>query len=80
MSDQTENDKIKAELFGKAMDLNATLLSHAASTHAYNKINNLLLMQVLAKLDGRDLEEIRGNVEKYIAQFSQEFIDMNSQF
>ena len=50
MDDQLENDKMKADLFGKAMDLNATLLSHAASTHAYNKINNLLLMQVLAKV------------------------------
>ena len=78
MDDQ--NDNTKAELFNKAMDLNATLLSHAASTYAYNKINNLLLMQVLAKLDGRDLEEIRNNVEKYIEQFSQEFISMNPKF
>jgi hypothetical protein len=80
MDDQFENDKIKADLFGRAMDMNATLLSHAASTHAYNKINNLLLMQVLAKLEGRDLEEIRNNVDKYIAQFSDEFVKMNTQF
>ncbi|MGZ3872810.1 MAG: hypothetical protein ACXVJD_07820 [Mucilaginibacter sp.] len=79
MNDQLENDKIKADLMGRAMDLNATLLSSAASTYAYNKINNLLLMQILAKLENRDLEEIRNNVDKYIAQFSEEFIQMNSQ-
>jgi hypothetical protein len=79
MADQTENDKIKAELFDKVMDINAKLMSHAASTYAYNKINNLLLMQVLAKVEGRDLEEIRGNVEKYIAQFSDEFLKKNAQ-
>jgi hypothetical protein len=78
MKDQTENDNVKAELFGKAMDLNSKLLSHAASTYAYNKINNILLMQVLAKLEDRDLEEIRNNVDKYIAQFSDEFMKMNS--
>ena len=80
MNDQAENDKLKADLFGKAMDMNATLLSHAAQTHAYNKINNLLLMQILAKVDGRDLEEIRVNVDKYIANFTNEFIKMNSAF
>lgn len=80
MNDQLENDKIKADLMGRAMDLNATLLSSAASTYAYNKINNLLLMQILAKLENRDLEEIRNNVDKYIAQFSEEFMQMNSQF
>lgn len=80
MNDQTENDNIKADLFGRTMDLNATLLTHAASTHAYNKINNLLLMQVLAKLENRDLEEIRSNVDKYLAEFSAEFIKMNTQF
>ncbi len=37
-------------------------------------------MQILAKLEGRDLEEIRNNVDKYIAQFSAEFINMNSGF
>lgn len=68
MNDQTNNNEI-----------NAMLLSHAASTHAYNKINNLLLMQVLAKVENRDLEEIRSNVDKYIAEFSDEFIKMNSQ-
>ena len=78
MKDQTENDNVKAELIGKAMDLNSKLLSHAASTYAYNKINNILLMQVLAKLEDRDLEEIRNNVDKYIAQFSDEFMKMNS--
>ena len=77
MSDQTEHDKIKADL-GRVMDLNAKLLSNAASTYAYNKINNLLLMQVLAQVESRNLEEIRNNVEKYIAQFSDEFMKMNA--
>jgi hypothetical protein len=77
MSDQTEHDKIKADL-ARVMDLNAKLLSNAASTYAYNKINNLLLMQVLAQVESRNLEEIRNNVEKYIAQFSDEFMKMNS--
>jgi len=80
MNDQTQNDKIKADLAGRAVDLDTTLLSSAASTYAYNKINNLLLMQILAKLENRDLEEIRDNVDKYIAQFSAEFINMNSGF
>jgi hypothetical protein len=80
MNDQIENDKIKADLLGRSMDMNATLISSAASTYAYNKINNLLLMQILAKLENRDLEEIRNNVDKYIAQFTEEFIKMNSQF
>lgn len=77
MSDQTEHDKIKADL-ARVMDLNAKLLSNAASTYAYNKINNLLLMQVLAQVESRNLEEIRNNVEKYIAQFTDEFMKMNS--
>ena len=78
MNDQLQNDKIKADLAGRAVDLDTTLLSSAASTYAYNKINNLLLMQILAKLENRDLEDIRNNVDKYIAQFSAEFIKMNS--
>jgi len=78
MSDQTENDKAKTDLLARAMDLNAKLLSNAASTYAYNKINNLLLMQVLAKVENRDLEEIRNNVDKYIAQFTEEYIKKNS--
>jgi hypothetical protein len=77
MSDQTEHDKIKADL-ARVMDLNAKLLSNAASTYAYNKINNLLLMQVLAQVESRNLEEIRNNVEKYIAQFTDEFMKVNS--
>ncbi len=76
MSDQAEHDKIKADL-ARVMDLNAKLLSNAASTYAYNKINNLLLMQVLAQVESRNLEEIRNNVEKYIAQFTDEFMKMN---
>ena len=78
MSDLTENDKIKAEQLARVIDLNAKLLSNAASTYAYNKINNLLLMQVLAKVENRDLEEIRSNVERYIAQFTDEYLKKNS--
>jgi hypothetical protein len=78
MSDQTENDNLKAEQLARVIDLNAKLLSNAASTYAYNKINNLLLMQVLAKVENRDLEEIRNNVEKYIAQFTDEYLKKNS--
>jgi hypothetical protein len=78
MNDQTENDKLKTDQLAHVIDLNAKLLGNAASTYAYNKINNLLLMQVLAKVEGRDLEEIRNNVDKYIAQFTQEFLKMNS--
>ncbi|CAN5387265.1 hypothetical protein BH09BAC6_BH09BAC6_20990 [soil metagenome] len=80
MNDQIENDKIKSDLLTRAMDMNATLLSAAASNYAYNKINNILLMQVLAKLEGRDLEEIRNNVDRYIAEFANEFVQMNTQF
>jgi len=78
MNDQTENDNFKADALSRTMDLNAKLLSHAASTYAYNKINNILLMQVLAKLENRDLEEIRNNVDRYIAEFSDEFMKKNS--
>ena len=78
MNDQVENDKVKTDLVGKMMDLNATLLSNAASTYAYNKINNILLMQVLAKVENRDLEEIRNNVDRYLAEFADEFIKKNS--
>ena len=77
MSDQTEHDKIKADL-ASVMDLNAKLLSSAASTYAYNKINNILLMQILAKIENRDLEEIRNNVDRYLAEFADEFIKKNS--
>ena len=78
MNDQTENGDIKADVLSRAMDLNAKLLTQAASTYAYNKINNILLMQILAKLENRDLEEIRNNVDRYIAEFSDEFMKKNS--
>lgn len=78
MNDQTENDKAKTDLLAKAIDLNAKLLSNAASAYAYDKINNLLLMQILAKVDNRDLEDIRNNVDKYVAQFTEEYIKKNS--
>lgn len=78
MNDQTENGNIKADALSRTIDLNANLLSQAASTYAYNKINNILLMQILAKLENRDLEEIRNNVDRYIAEFSDEFVKKNS--
>ncbi len=78
MSDQTENEKTIAALSAQVADLKSKLLSYTATTHAYNKINNVLLMQVLAKVENRDLEEIRSNVDKYIAQFSEDFIKKNS--
>jgi len=78
MNDTMENDKTTTELLAQAIDLNAKLLSSAASTYAYNKINNLLLMQVLAKVENRDLEEIRNNVDRYIAQFTDEYMTKNA--
>jgi hypothetical protein len=48
----------------------------AAANYAYNKINNILLMQVLAKLENRDMEEIRTNVDRYIKQFADEYMKM----
>jgi hypothetical protein len=78
MDSPIDNDKTRTDLLAQAVDLNAKLLSNAASTYAYNKINNILLMQILAKLDGRDLEEIRDNVDRYIAQFTDEYMKKNS--
>jgi hypothetical protein len=72
MNDQIENDKLTSDAAMQQMALNT-----AASTYAYNKINNLLLMQVLAHVESRDLEEIRNNVENYIIQFSEEFKKAN---
>jgi hypothetical protein len=80
MNDSMETENTKTELLAKAMDLNTKLLGNAAQTYAYNKINNVLLMQILAKLENRDLEEIRTNVENYIADFSAEFLQKNSGF
>ena len=68
----------QSNIAAQNMDVNAKLLSAAASAYAYNKINNLLLMQVLAKTEHRDLEEIRTNVERYIADFTKEFMQKNS--
>jgi hypothetical protein len=78
MDSPIDNDKTKTDLLAQAVDLNAKLLSNAASTYAYNKINNILLMQILAKLEGRDMEEIRDNVDRYIAQFTDEYMKKNS--
>ena len=77
MNEQTENEKFTTELLPKVIDLNAKMISSAAQTYAYNKINNILLMQILAKLENRDLEEIRTNVDRYIAQFTDEFLKKN---
>ena len=77
MNDQIENGTVVQDLSGKVIDVNSILLNSAASTYAYNKINNILLMQILAKLEDRDLEEIRNNVDRYIAQFSEEFVKNN---
>ncbi|GAC1307145.1 MAG: hypothetical protein NVSMB24_18450 [Mucilaginibacter sp.] len=78
MDSPIDNDKTKTDLLAQAVDLNAKLLSNAASTYAYNKINNILLMQILAKLEGRDLEEIRNNVDRYISQFTDEYMKKNA--
>ena len=78
MSDQTENEKTIAELSANVTDLNSKLLNYAATNYAYNKINNVLLMQVLSKVEGRDMEEIRVNVERYIAQFTDEYVKKSS--
>jgi hypothetical protein len=78
MSDQTENEKTIAELSARVAALEGKLLNFAAATHAYNKINNVLLMQTLATVENRDMEQIRTNVENYIAQFTDEFLKANS--
>jgi hypothetical protein len=78
INNQTESNDAHAELLGKLTAMNARLASNDASAYAYNKINNLLLMQVLAHLENRDLEEIRSNVERYIAQFTDEFTNKTS--
>ena len=72
MNDETQKDQLT-----RVVDLNAKLMTSAASNYAYNKINNVLLMQVLAKLENRDLEEIRANVDRYLEQFADEFIQKN---
>jgi hypothetical protein len=74
MDNQNENSSAHAELLNKLTEMDARLAGNAASAYAYNKINNLLLMQVLAHLENRDLEEIRNNVDRYIAQFTDEFM------
>jgi len=70
---EPENDQLT-----RVVDLNAKLMTSAASNYAYNKINNVLLMQILSKLENRDLEEIRANVDRYIAQFADEFMAKNA--
>ena len=75
MNEQPENT---TALTGNSAVLSSMVLNIAASTYAYNKINNLLLMQILAKTENRDLEEIRTNVDRYIAQFTEEFKKANS--
>lgn len=77
MENQTENHNAHAELLNKLSELNTGLTGNAASAYAYNKINNILLMQVLAHLENRDLEEIRSNVDRYILQFTDEYMKKN---
>jgi len=78
MDNQTESNNAHAELLGKLTEMDSRFTGNAASAYAYNKINNLLLMQVLAHLENRDLEEIRNNVDKYISQFTDEYMRKNS--
>ena len=78
MENQTENNNAHAELLNKLKETDNRLTNAAASTYAYNKINNILLMQVLAHLESRDLEEIRNNVDKYITQFTDEYMKKDS--
>jgi hypothetical protein len=78
MSEISVNDQTIADLSAKVAKLEASLLDYAATTYAYNKINNVLLMQSLSKLEGRDMEEIRVNVERYIVDFTAEYKRDNS--
>ena len=78
MDNQTEDNNAHAELLNKLAEINARFTANAASAYAYNKINNLLLMQLLAHQENRDLEEIRNNADRYIAQFTDEFMKKNA--
>lgn len=78
MENQTENSNAHAELLSSVTEMNTRLTVSAASAYAYNKINNILLMQILAHLENRDLEEIRNNVDRYIAQFTEEYAKKNA--
>jgi hypothetical protein len=78
MSDLIENEKTVADLSARVAALESKLSDYASTLYAYNKINNVLLMQTLATVENRDMEQIRGNVEKYIADFKQEFLNTNS--
>jgi len=74
MDNQTESNNAHAELLNKLTEMDGRLTNSAASAYAYNKINNILLMQILAHLENRDLEEIRNNVDNYIARFTEEYM------
>jgi len=78
MDNQTESNNAHTELLNKLTELDGRLTGGAASAYAYNKINNILLMQVLAHLENRDLEEIRNNVDNYIARFTEEYLKKNA--
>lgn len=73
MNELNETELKIAELSAQVAELKTKLLDYAASAFAYNKINNILLMQTLATVENRDMEEIRNNVERYIAQFAEDF-------
>jgi hypothetical protein len=78
MDNQTESNNAHTELLNKLTEIDGRLTGNAASAYAYNKINNILLMQVLAHLENRDLEEIRSNVDNYIARFTEEYMKKNA--
>jgi hypothetical protein len=78
MSEITENERTIADLSARVAKLEGKLLDYAATSYAYNKINNVLLMQVLSTTENRDMEEIRVNVERYIADITSEYVKGNS--
>lgn len=78
MDNQTESNNAHSELLNKLTEIDGRLTGSDASAYAYNKINNILLMQVLAHLENRDLEEIRSNVDNYIARFTEEYLKKNA--
>jgi len=78
MDNQTESNNAHTELLNKLTEMDGRLTGSAAAAYAYNKINNILLMQVLAHLENRDLEEIRSNVDNYIARFTEEYMKKNA--
>lgn len=73
MNELNETELKIAELSAQVAELKTKLTDYAASAFAYNKINNILLMQTLSTVENRDMEEIRNNVDRYIVQFAEDF-------